>query len=275
MLINLGTHSLDLSHPHVMGVLNVTPDSFSDGGLYLTPDQALRRAEAMVAEGATLIDIGGESSRPGAQPVSLDEELERVIPVIERLVRHISIPLSIDTYKPAVMQAALAAGVSLINDIYALRAPGALEILAKTDVPVCLMHMQGTPATMQKDPYYQDVVDEVQAFLAERIAVCEAHGIARRRLLIDPGFGFGKTLTHNLLLLKYLHTFTRWGIPLLVGLSRKSMIGSLLNAPLTDRLYGSVAAAVIAAWQGATILRTHDVKATVDALKICAAVKSV
>ena len=262
-----------LQRPLVMGVLNVTPDSFSDGGLYTDPDKALRRAENMVAEGAAIIDIGGESTRPGTRPVSVQEELERVIPLVERLVRELPVPLSVDTSKPEVMREALRAGAGMINDVHALQTPAALAVVAGSQVPVCLMHMQGTPATMQANPHYADVVTEVKAFLARRIQVCEAAGIGRDRLLIDPGFGFGKTLAHNLLLLKHLNEFRTLGVPLLVGLSRKSMIGRLLDhAPVGERLYGSLAAAVIAAWQGAHIIRVHDVKATVQALQVCAAV---
>ncbi|MFO1431073.1 MAG: dihydropteroate synthase [Candidatus Competibacteraceae bacterium] len=256
-----------------MGVLNVTPDSFFDGGLYNTPDSALQRARELVAAGADIIDIGGESTRPGAPPVMVQEELERVLPVIAQVTRELPVPVSIDTSKPEVMQAALRAGAGMINDIRALQTPGALQIAADSRAAVCLMHMQGTPASMQVNPHYEDVVAEVKAFLAERIQVCEAAGIRRDRILIDPGFGFGKTLEYNLLLLKHLSEFRQLGATLLVGLSRKSMIGKLLHdAPPGERLYGSLAAAVIAAWQGAQILRVHDVRETAQALQVCAAV---
>ncbi len=265
-----------LERPLIMGVLNVTPDSFSDGGLYSTPDKALRRARALVEEGADIIDIGGESTRPGAPPVTVQEELERVLPVVEQVARELPVPVSIDTSKPEVMQAALRAGAGMINDIRALQTPGALALAADSPAAVCLMHMQGTPATMQVAPHYEDVVAEVKAFLTERIQACEAAGIRRDRILIDPGFGFGKTLEHNLLLLKHLGEFRTLGAVLLVGLSRKSMIGKLLHdAPPGERLYGSLAAAVIAAWQGAHILRVHDVRETAQALQICAAVMRV
>lgn len=262
---------LELSRPRVMGILNVTPDSFSDGGRFLDRCAALRRAEEMIAEGAALLDVGGESTRPDAAPVSVQEELDRVIPVVEAL-RDAPVPVSVDTSKPEVMAAALRAGAGMINDVRALRLPGAVEVLAGATVPVCLMHMQGEPATMQKDPRYHDVVADIKAFLAERVRVCEAAGIARERLLVDPGFGFGKTLEHNLLLLRRLGEFRDLGPPLLVGLSRKSMIGKILDAPPPERLHGSLAAAVIAAWQGAAIVRAHDVKATVQALAVCARV---
>jgi dihydropteroate synthase len=259
-----------------MGVLNVTPDSFSDGGLYSTPDKALRRARALVAAGADIIDIGGESTRPGAPPVKVQEELDRVLPVVEQVARELPVPVSIDTSKPEVMQAALRAGAGMINDIRALQTPGALTIAADSQAVVCLMHMQGTPTTMQVAPHYDDVVAEVKAFLAERIQACEAAGIRRDRILIDPGFGFGKTLEHNLLLLKRLGEFRTLGAVLLVGLSRKATIGRLLgDVPPDERLYGSLAAAVIAAWQGAHILRVHDVRETAQALQICAAVMRV
>lgn len=274
--LNCAGKRLDLSCPVVMGVLNVTPDSFSDGGHFFEPEAALRRAEEMAEEGAALIDIGGESTRPGARFVSAQEEIDRVVPLVQRLVTSLDVPISIDTSKPAVMREALRVGAGMINDVRALQEPGALTVLAEhTYVPVCLMHMRGVPATMQQAPHYGDVVAEVKAFLGERIRVCQVAGIERKRLIIDPGFGFGKTLQHNLLLLKHLTTFHDLGVPLLVGLSRKSMIGALLDAPLADRMHGSVAAAVIAAWQGARIIRAHDVKPTVQALKICSAVQMI
>lgn len=262
-----------------MGILNVTPDSFSDGGRFLSPPAAVARAQHMVEEGAALIDVGGESTRPGAQPVSVQEELDRVMPVIEALHKEIPVPISIDTGKPEVMRAAVAAGAGLINDVRALRAPGALDaaaqLNAQASVPVCLMHMQGDPGTMQQNPHYDDVVAEVCAFLSERVQACVQAGIPRARLLLDPGFGFGKALVHNLRLLAQLDRLTALGLPLLVGLSRKRMIGDLLGAPVEARLHGSLALAVIAAWQGALIIRAHDVRATVEALKVCANVKMV
>ena len=265
---------LDLSRPAVMGVLNVTPDSFSDGGRYLQLSDALRRATAMVEEGAALIDVGGESTRPGAPPVSVQEELDRVLPVVERLARQLPVPISVDTSKPEIIREAARAGAGLINDVRALRLPGALEAAAASGLPVCLMHMRGEPATMQQEPVYADVVAEVHAFLAERIRVCESAGIPRERILVDPGFGFGKTLDHNLRLLRHLDRFTDLAAGVLVGVSRKSMIGALLNAPVGDRLSGGLAAAVIAFWQGASIIRAHDVRETVQALCVCAAARA-
>ncbi|MGD8907715.1 MAG: dihydropteroate synthase [Chromatiales bacterium] len=258
-----------------MGILNLTPDSFSDGGRFLARDAALRHAQRMVEEGAALVDIGGESTRPGAQPVSVEQELERVVPVIEALAGEISVPISVDTLKPAVMREAVAAGAGFINDVMALQAPSAVETAAELKVPVCLMHMRGEPRTMQQGPHYEDVVAEVRAFLAERVAVCEAGGIRRDRLLIDPGFGFGKTLSHNLSLLKHLQGLESLGLPLLVGISRKSMIGTLLGrVPVDQRVHGSVAAAVVAVIQGASIIRAHDVGPTVEAVKVASAVRS-
>ncbi len=274
MLMNCAGKVLDLSQPAVMGVLNVTPDSFSDGGRYLQLADALRRAEVMVEEGAALIDVGGESTRPGAPPVSVQEELDRVLPVVERLARELPVPISVDTSKPEVIQAAAHAGAGLINDVRALRLPGALEAAAISGLPVCLMHMQGDPATMQHEPVYADVAAEVRAFLAERVRVCESAGIPRERILVDPGFGFGKTLDHNLLLLRHLDRFTDLAAGILVGVSRKSMIGALLNAPVGERLSGGLAAAVIACWQGANVIRAHDVRETVQALCVCAAARA-
>jgi dihydropteroate synthase len=265
---------LDLRQPAVMGVLNITPDSFSDGGHYLRLADALRRAETLAAEGAALIDVGGESTRPGAAPVTVAEEMRRVLPVVEHLARELPVPVSIDTSKPEVMREAVYAGAGLINDVRALQAPGALEAAAASGAPVCLMHLRGEPATMQQEPRYADVVTEVHAFLAERVRACESVGISRDRILIDPGFGFGKTLEHNLSLLRHLHRFVGLAAGVLVGLSRKSLIGALLDAPTDARLNGSLAAAVIAAWQGATIIRAHDVRETVQALRVCAAVRA-
>ncbi len=273
MIIDCATKPLDLTHPQVMGILNVTPDSFSDGGRFIKADEAIAQALRMVEEGAAIIDIGGESTRPGAAEVSLDDELARVIPVIEALAPELSVPISVDTSKAGVMRAAAAAGAGLINDVYALRREGALQAAAATGLPVCLMHMQGEPRGMQANPQYEDVVAEVKGFLAERLAACEAAGIAREQVLLDPGFGFGKSLEHNLSLLKHLAELD--GAPLLVGISRKSMIGLILDgAPVDERLHGSVAAALLAAQAGARILRVHDVKPTADALRVWSAVVS-
>ncbi len=255
-----------------MGVVNLTPDSFSDGGRYLEPDPALARALAIAAEGAAIIDLGGESTRPGAAPVPLEEELRRVLPLLRRLRPRTEAILSVDTSKPEVMRAAAAAGADLINDVYALRAPGALEALSESGCAVCLMHMQGEPRTMQHAPHYEDVLAEVCAFLRERVEACRAAGIADERIVLDPGFGFGKTLEHNLTLLRHLGELRIDGLPILAGLSRKSMIGTLTGRLCAQRVYGSVAAALIAAQNGARILRVHDVAATVDALKVLQAV---
>ncbi len=270
-----GSHNpLDLTQPRVMGILNITPDSFSDGGDFLSHAAALERAREMADEGADIIDVGGESTRPGAQPVSEQEELERVLPVIQAITAELSLPVSIDTSKPNVMRAAVAAGARMINDVLALRAPGALEAAREAQVPVCLMHMQGEPRTMQREPHYREVVGDIIAFLRERVRVCEEAGIPRHHLILDPGFGFGKTLAHNLRLLKELHRVTELGLPLLVGLSRKSMVGALLqDVPAAERLYGSLAAAVLAVERGASIVRVHDVKPTVDALRVVHAVR--
>ncbi|HUL92635.1 MAG TPA: dihydropteroate synthase [Burkholderiales bacterium] len=255
-----------------MGVVNVTPDSFSDGGRFLDPKAALEHANALIAEGADLLDIGAESSRPGALPVSAEEELSRLMPVLEGL-RESAIPVSIDTVKPEVMRAAIAAGAAMVNDIGALRAPGALEAVAAADVAVCLMHMQGEPRTMQRQPRYDDVVAEVGAFLAERVAAAEAAGIARERIVIDPGFGFGKSVEHNFELLRNLDRFTGLGFPVLAGWSRKSTLGAITGRGADDRLAASLAAALLAAQRGARILRVHDVAATRDALEVLAALE--
>ena len=255
----------------VMGVLNVTPDSFSDGGRFLDPSRAIAQAELMVRDGADILDVGGESTRPGAAPVREADELGRVLPVIEAL-GPLNCPVSVDTSKPCVMRAAIAAGASMINDVRALRGPGALEVAAELGVPICLMHMQGEPRTMQEAPEYRDVVAEVAAFLAERAAACEAAGMAKEHLMLDPGFGFGKRLEHNLALLRGLRRIASLGYPVLVGLSRKSMIGTMLGKPVNERLHGSLALAVIAALNGARIVRTHDVGPTVEALRVADAV---
>ncbi len=261
-----------LDRPRIMGIVNVTPDSFSDGGRHADADAALAHGLRLVAEGADLLDIGGESTRPGAGDVSEQQELDRVIPVIERLARECDRPLSIDTSKPAVMRAAVAAGAGLINDVRALREDGALSAAAELGVPVCLMHMQGEPRTMQQAPDYDDVVTSVHGFLAERIFACEMAGIERKRLLIDPGFGFGKSLEHNLRLLRQLGRLLELGPPILAGLSRKSMIGALTGRDVDQRVFGSVAAALIAVQNGARIVRVHDVAATRDALAVWSAV---
>lgn len=257
-----------------MGIVNVTPDSFSDGGQHMRHDAALAHARQLIAEGAAILDIGGESTRPGALPVSIQEELERVIPVLEGL-RDAPVPLSIDTHKPEVMRAALAAGASMVNDINALQQPGALEAVAASDAAICLMHKQGDPQTMQAQPHYADVVGEVKSFLRERIAAAEAAGIARARIVADPGFGFGKSLGHNLALLKGFEAFNELGVPLLAGLSRKSMLGAITGQDVTHRLPASIAAALIAIQRGAAIVRVHDVRATVDALKVWGAVSEI
>jgi dihydropteroate synthase len=268
----LGRHTLDLTQPRIMGVLNRTPDSFSDGGRYTAFDAALSRAESMVKEGADILDVGGESTRPGAEAVSVQEELDRVLPLIERLTRELDVPVSADTGKAEVMQAAVEAGAAMINDVYALRQPGALEAAAKSGAALCLMHMQGEPRSMQKHPHYQDVVAEVAGFLMQRAEVAIAAGVPRERILLDPGFGFGKNLEHNLELLRHLPELAALGFPLLVGLSRKSMIGTLLGGkPVEERVHGSVAAALLAVQRGARIVRVHDVAATADALKLFAA----
>lgn len=271
--LRCGARTLDLGRPQVMGILNVTPDSFSDGGDFFSAEAAIARASRMVEEGAAIIDIGGESTRPGAVPVAVEQELARVIPVIEALRDRVPAVISIDTSKPDVMRAAAAAGAGMINDVRALREHGALETARDLGLPVCLMHMQGEPRTMQEAPRYTDVVAEVSAFLAGRIERCVAAGIDRDSLVVDPGFGFGKTAAHNLELLRRLGELHALGLPVLAGLSRKSLIGHLLDRPVEQRLYGSIALATLAAWQGAAILRVHDVAATVDAVRIVGAVR--
>ncbi|CAK0754401.1 dihydropteroate synthase [Gammaproteobacteria bacterium] len=256
------------SIPQVMGILNVTPDSFFDGGRYLELAAAVDRAARMVEEGAAILDVGGESTRPGARPISAEQEIERVAPVLEALRARFPVTLAVDTSKPEVMTAALAAGATFINDVRALRVPGALEVVAASSAQVCLMHLQGEPFSMQDAPHYEDVVAEVKAFLIERVRICEIAGISKKRIIIDPGFGFGKLLTHNQLLLSHLHHLTNLGLPILVGLSRKSMIGQILNVPVERRLHGSLALAVIAAGQGAAILRVHDIGPTIEALRV-------
>jgi dihydropteroate synthase len=265
---------LDLSRPVVMGVLNITSDSFSDGGRYRSFDAALAHARAMVAAGAAIIDVGGESTRPGADPVSLQEELDRVLPVINALRGDIDAVISIDTMKPEVMRAAVAAGAGLVNDVQALQAPGALAVVAQSKAAVCLMHMRGSPQTMQSAPHYDDVVGEVGAFMQQRAAACLAAGIASDRIALDPGFGFGKTLEHNLQLLAGLPQLTAGRFPVLVGLSRKSMLGKLLGRPVEQRLAGSLALATIATLRGARIIRCHDVAETCDAIAVAWAART-
>ena len=268
--------ALVLDRPRVMGIVNVTPDSFSDGGAHATVDAAVAHALRLVEEGADILDIGGESTRPGADEVPIDEELARTIPVIERLAKQCSLPISIDTAKPEVMRAAVAAGAGMINDVYALRREGALDAAAALGVPVVLMHMLGAPRSMQDDPVYEDVVDEVHRFLAERIFSAEMAGIDKRKIVIDPGFGFGKSTAHNLALLARLERFVDLGVPVLAGLSRKRSIGEITGREDPQaRVHGSVAAHLIAAQRGARILRVHDVAATVDALKVWNAVADV
>ncbi len=269
-ILHCGKFTLSLDRPLVMGIVNVTPDSFSDGGKFLASEQAIAHAQRLIAEGADILDVGGESTRPGAAATGLQEELDRVMPVLEA-VRDAGVPVSIDTQKPGVMKSVIAAGASMINDVSALQAEGAVDTCVHSDVAVCLMHKQGTPATMQQQPSYEDVVREVSAFLHARAASCERAGIARDRIVIDPGFGFGKTVDHNFTLLRELGTLARLGYPLLAGYSRKSSLGAVTGRPVEQRLAASLAAAMIAAQNGATILRVHDVAETVDMLKVLAA----
>jgi len=269
--LDCGKYRIAFERPLIMGIVNVTADSFSGDGLADDPERAVAHGLRLVAEGADLLDIGAESSRPGAIPVSLAEELRRLIPVMERL-RHCGVPLSVDTVKPEVMRAAIAAGAAMINDINALLAPGALESVAESNAAVCLMHMQGRPSTMQQQPDYGDVVGEVAAFLRARVAAAEQAGIARSRIVVDPGFGFGKTHEHNLALFRRLDHIKAIGLPLLIGVSRKTMLGRITGRPVESRLHASVAAALLAAQKGADILRVHDVAATRDALAVLEAV---
>ncbi len=269
-----GNRVLDLAHTHVMGILNATPDSFSDGGRYSQLDAALRHAEAMVLAGATLIDVGGESTRPGAPPVSPEQELERVAPVVEAICRELDVIVSVDTSTPEVMLETARLGAGLINDVRSLGRPGALEAAARTGLPVCLMHMLGEPGNMQDDPRYTDLMAEVSAFLLERMNQCAAAGIDRERIILDPGFGFAKTLDHNLSLFKHMEVLHSLGRPLLVGVSRKSMIGAVLGRPVGERLYGGLALAALAMAKGARILRVHDVAETADVVRMIAAVES-
>lgn len=268
MLIQSANKYLSLSIPQIMGIINITPESRYGGGFTRLCDEVLHRAEQMVNEGAAIIDVGGESTRPGAVPVSLQEELNRVIPILEAVKDRFAVLLSIDTFKPEVMKAALAVGVDIINDVNALRAEGAIEVVANSQAMVCLMHMQGKPQTMQVAPYYEDVVAEVKSFLNERMQACLAAGIVKGRIIIDPGFGFGKTLAHNFRLLNHLDKFQSLGVPVLAGMSRKNMIGAALNLPVEQRLYASLALAVLAISKGAAIIRTHDVKPTLEAVRM-------
>ena len=270
MQLRLGATTLNLDRPKVMGILNVTPDSFSDGGQFDDLDAAIARAQRMVADGADIIDIGGESTRPGAADVAAGEELRRIIPVIEALVDTCNAPISVDTSKPEVMRAAIESGAAMINDVRALREPGAIAAAAELGVPVCLMHMRGSPRDMQVSPSYEELPGDVIDFLRERIAACEKGGLARERLLVDPGFGFGKNDRHNLEILAKLDRFAELELPLLVGLSRKRTLGNLTGRPVGERQYAGAAAAAIAVLGGAQIVRTHDVAATVDAVTVAA-----
>ncbi|MEE4104590.1 dihydropteroate synthase [Pseudomonas viridiflava] len=269
-----GNRVLDLAHTHVMGILNATPDSFSDGGRYSQLDAALRHAQEMVAAGATLIDVGGESTRPGARPVSPAEEVDRVAPVVERIARELDVIISVDTSTPEVIVESARLGAGLINDVRSLRRPGALEAAAATGLPVCLMHMLGEPGDMQDNPHYQDLIGEVSVFLADRMERCEAAGIPKDRIILDPGFGFAKTLEHNLSLFRHMEALHALGRPLLVGVSRKSMIGAVLGRPVGERLIGGLALAALAMTKGARILRVHDVAETADVVRMIAAVEA-
>jgi dihydropteroate synthase len=271
-VLKLGGFSLALERPLIMGVVNVTPDSFYDGGRFLGTQQAVEHARILIEEGADILDIGGESSRPGAKPVDLDEELRRVMPVLEKL-GGLPVPVSVDTCKPEVMRRAIAAGAAMVNDINALREPGALEAVAESQAAVCLMHMQGEPRTMQQEPHYGDVVSEVVEFLAQRVEAAQQAGIARERIVIDPGFGFGKNTEHNLELLRGLPRIAGLGQPVLVGLSRKSLFGKITGKPVADRVSASVAAALLAVERGAALVRVHDVAATRDALLVLNAIE--
>lgn len=266
-VLQCGRFQVDLARPVVMGIVNLTDNSFSGDGLHGAAEQAVAQGLRMVEAGADMLDLGAESSRPGAEPVPLQQELDRLLPVVAGL-RDCGVPLSIDTVKPEVMRAAIAAGADLINDIAALLAPGAIEAVAGTDAAVCLMHMRGEPRTMQADPHYDDVVVEVRDFLMQRVAACEAAGIARQRIVIDPGFGFGKTLGHNLALLKHMDRFVATGVPVLAGMSRKSMLGLITGKPVGERVPAGIAAALLAVQRGARIVRVHDVAATRDALAV-------
>ena len=273
--MQFGSHNISLSEPQIMGILNVTPDSFSDGGKHANVKQALSHALKMIDEGATFIDIGGESTRPGAKDVSLQEELDRAIPIIEALAANSECVISIDTSKAEVMREAVKAGAGLINDVKALQAPGAIDAAVKSGVPVCLMHMQGEPRSMQANPEYNNVVKDVNDFLLERVNTCLAAGIPKEQILVDPGYGFGKTIEHNYTLVKHLPEIMALGYPVLVGMSRKSMIGNLLDRKVNERLAGSITLATIAAQMGAHIIRVHDVRETADAVNIVKMLKTI
>jgi dihydropteroate synthase len=267
-MLQLNKHFFDLKRPLVMGILNITPDSFSDGGMYLDFNVALKRADQMIEEGADIIDIGGESTRPGSDPVSTYEELKRIVPVIEAIKKISDIAISIDTYKPEVMKEVIDMDVAMINDIFALQKPNAIDLIKKSNVGVCLMHMQGTPKTMQLNPTYKNVVSEVRSFLEERANLIANEGIDKSRIILDPGFGFGKTFEHNIDLLQNIESFQSLNLPILVGLSRKSFIRKILNGDHDDHLSGSISAAILSVLKGARILRVHDIKETQSALKI-------
>jgi dihydropteroate synthase len=270
-VLDCGGRKLELDRPRIMGILNLTPDSFSDGGLWTEPETALRHALDMISQGADIVDVGGESTRPGAEPVGLQEEIDRVIPVIENLHRETAVPISIDTSKPEVMRQAVAAGAGMINDVFALQVDGAIDTAAYLGVPVCLMHMQGEPRNMQSQPEYEDVVREVGEFLVSRAMACQDAGVEAADIVIDPGFGFGKRLQHNLQLLTGLPQLARLGYPVLAGLSRKAMLGHITGRDAPERVSASVSAALLAAQGGASIIRVHDVAETSDALKVLAA----
>jgi dihydropteroate synthase len=274
-MLQLNKHSFDLKRPLVMGILNITPDSFSDGGMYLDFNTALKRADQMIEEGVDIIDIGGESTRPGSDPVSSDEELKRIVPIIEAIKKISDIAISIDTYKPKVMKEVIDMDVAMINDIYALQKPNAINLIKKSNVGVCLMHMQGTPKTMQLNPTYKNVVSEVRSFLEERANLIANEGIGKTRIILDPGFGFGKTFEHNIDLLKNIESFKSLNLPILVGLSRKSFIRKILNGDHDDHLSGSISAAILSVIKGAKILRVHDVKETQSAFKIIQVAQSI
>ncbi|MGI3060872.1 dihydropteroate synthase [Vibrio alginolyticus] len=268
MMITANNKSLDLSRPHVMAILNVTPDSFSDGGKYNSIELALAQVDKMIKAGVSIVDVGGESTRPGAPDVSLEEELRRVVPVIKAIREKYDVWISVDTSKAEVMRQAIEAGADLLNDIRSLQEPGALEVAAEANLPICLMHMKGQPGTMQVDPHYDDLMGDVSAFLEERIAACEAAGIDKSQLILDPGFGFGKTIEHNYHMLAHLEKFHEFGLPILAGMSRKSMIFKLLDKPAAECTNASVVCATIAAMKGAQIIRVHDFEETIEAMKV-------
>ena len=275
MLLNLGQRTLDLSAPKVMGVINMTPDSFSDGGKYQTLDDAFSAVYKMISDGAAIIDIGGESTRPGAQEIPTQIQLDRVIPLIEMIKKNSNIIITIDSGNPEVIKESISSGIELVNDVFALQKPGALEVLAKSDKAVCLMHMQNQPKNMQNNPVYNKLPDDILSFFEQRINDCQNAGIAKNRIIIDPGFGFGKNMQHNLILLKCLKSFTKFNTPICVGLSRKKLIGDLTGKSIEERLVGGIVAALHAIKNGANIIRTHDVAASVDAIKIMHSIESI